>query len=170
MTAPTSHTSAPRKALLIALAGFFLLSVGDAVVKTMAGQWSGSGIALLRYSIGAIGLAVYVRLAYGRAAFRLPRPWLQAGRGTPEERGRVHMEHARALFYSERYDEVPAALAFQARSRDVELECRPERRAVDEKFVCIHDPILSIAALMSCGSIAIAQKRMVRPRKPMMKK
>ena len=56
-------------------------SVGDAVVKTMAGQWSGSGIALLRYSIGAIGLAVYVRLAYGRAAFRLPKPGLQAGRG-----------------------------------------------------------------------------------------
>lgn len=81
MTDPASHKSAPRRALLIALAGFFLLSVGDAVVKTMAGQWSGSGIALLRYSIGAIGLAVYVSLAYGRSAFRLPKPWLQAGRG-----------------------------------------------------------------------------------------
>jgi len=77
---PTDHHSA-RKALAVALTGFFLLSIGDAVVKTMAGQWAGSGIALLRYSIGAIGLAVFVRLAYGREAFRLPRPWLQLGRG-----------------------------------------------------------------------------------------
>ena len=81
MNLPASHRSAPRRALLMALAGFFLLSVGDAVVKTMAGQWSGSGIALLRYSIGAIGLATYVRFAYGRSAFRLPKLWLQAGRG-----------------------------------------------------------------------------------------
>lgn len=78
---PAAHHVASRTALLIAIAGFFLLSVGDAVVKTMAGQWTGSGIALLRYSIGAVGLALFVRLSYGRQAFALPRPWLQLGRG-----------------------------------------------------------------------------------------
>ena len=81
MSSPASRTP-PRAALLTALLGFFLLSIGDAVVKTMAGQWAGSGIALLRYSIGAVGLAIFVRWSYGRAAFALPRPWLQLGRGT----------------------------------------------------------------------------------------
>lgn len=70
-----------RDALIIALAGFFTLSVGDAVVKSMAGLWPGSGIALLRYSMGAVGLAVLVRWRFGRAAFRMPKPWLQFGRG-----------------------------------------------------------------------------------------
>lgn len=75
----TRHTA--RTALLLALGGFLILSVGDAVVKTMAGLWPGSGIALLRYSIGAVGLALFVRWRYGRGAFALPRPWLQLGRG-----------------------------------------------------------------------------------------
>ncbi len=38
------------------------------------------------------------------------RRWLEAGLGTSAERAGVHMEHANALFYSERYDEVAAAL------------------------------------------------------------
>lgn len=71
----------PRSALLLALSGFFLLSVGDAVVKTMAGAWPGSAIALLRYAIGAIGLAAIVSGSHGRAGLALPRPWLQFGRG-----------------------------------------------------------------------------------------
>jgi drug/metabolite transporter (DMT)-like permease len=77
---PTSANGA-RTALLLALGGFFILSVGDAVVKTMAGMWPGSAIALLRYSIGAVGLAAFVRWRYGAAAFSLPKPWLQLGRG-----------------------------------------------------------------------------------------
>lgn len=36
--------------------------------------------------------------------------WLAARRGTPQQQAAVHMEHANALFYSERYSEVAAAL------------------------------------------------------------
>ena len=68
-------------ALAIALAGFATLSVGDAVVKSMAGQWPGTGVSALRYSFGALGLAIVVAIRHGRAGFVLPRPWLQAGRG-----------------------------------------------------------------------------------------
>ena len=73
--------SPARSALLFALLGFALLSVGDAVVKTMAGQWPGSAVAALRYVGGAAGLAILVALREGRAGFRVPRPWLQLGRG-----------------------------------------------------------------------------------------
>jgi drug/metabolite transporter (DMT)-like permease len=68
-------------ALGLALAGFAILSVGDAVVKSMAGQWPGTGVSALRYSFGALGLGIAVALRHGRAGFVLPRPWLQAGRG-----------------------------------------------------------------------------------------
>ncbi len=68
-------------ALLLALGGFAILSVGDALVKTMAGQWPGTAVAMLRYSAGAIGLAALVALTEGRRAFRMPMPWLQLARG-----------------------------------------------------------------------------------------
>jgi drug/metabolite transporter (DMT)-like permease len=70
-----------RAALLIALAGFASLSVGDAVVKSMAGAWPGTAVAALRYSFGALGLAIVVAAMHGRAGFVLPRPGLQFGRG-----------------------------------------------------------------------------------------
>jgi drug/metabolite transporter (DMT)-like permease len=68
-------------ALVIALAGFATLSIGDAVVKSMAGQWPGTGVSALRYSFGALGLAIVVAFRHGRAGFVLPRAALQAGRG-----------------------------------------------------------------------------------------
>jgi len=70
-----------RAALLIALSGFALLSIGDAVVKSMAGAWPGTAVAALRYSFGLAGLAIVVAAMHGRAGFVLPRPWLQFGRG-----------------------------------------------------------------------------------------
>jgi len=70
-----------RSALLIALGGFVMLSLGDIIVKSMAGGWAGSAIAALRYTIGAVGLAVLVAVRHGRAGFVCPRPWLQIGRG-----------------------------------------------------------------------------------------
>ncbi|MGQ0588387.1 MAG: DMT family transporter [Sphingosinicella sp.] len=73
--------AAIRHALLIALAGFFSLSVGDAVVKSMAGDWPGTAVSALRYTFGAVGLAVFVAWRHGRAGFVLPRPGLQFGRG-----------------------------------------------------------------------------------------
>jgi soluble lytic murein transglycosylase len=50
------------------------------------------------------------------------RRWLAANTGTAAERAEVHMEHANALFYSERYDEVEAAL-------------KPIMRSVDARFL-----------------------------------
>lgn len=70
-----------RTALAIALAGFVSLALGDAIVKSMAGQWPGTGVAALRYSFGALGLALAVAWRLGRKGFKVPRPGLQAGRG-----------------------------------------------------------------------------------------
>ncbi|HEX9932004.1 MAG TPA: DMT family transporter [Allosphingosinicella sp.] len=70
-----------RASLLIALSGFALLSVGDAVVKSMAGDWPGTAVAALRYSFGAIGLAIVAAMAHGASGLRAPRPGLQLGRG-----------------------------------------------------------------------------------------
>jgi drug/metabolite transporter (DMT)-like permease len=70
-----------RAALLLALSGFLLLSLGDAVVKSIAGAWPGTGVAALRYCFGGIGLLAVVALVHGRAGFAFPRPWLQVGRG-----------------------------------------------------------------------------------------
>ena len=75
------NRSASRTGLLFALAGFVILSVGDAVVKTMAGAWPGSAIAALRYFIGAAGLAALVAVKYGRGGFVMPLPLVQLGRG-----------------------------------------------------------------------------------------
>jgi drug/metabolite transporter (DMT)-like permease len=73
--------SSARTALILALCGFATLSIGDAVVKTMAGQWPGTAVAALRYGAGAVGLAIVVAVTEGRRGFRVPMPWLQFGRG-----------------------------------------------------------------------------------------
>ena len=70
-----------RTALTLALCGFATLSIGDALVKTMAGQWPGTAVAALRYSFGAVGLTIVVALTEGRKGFRVPLLWLQLGRG-----------------------------------------------------------------------------------------
>ncbi|MEO7826840.1 MAG: DMT family transporter [Allosphingosinicella sp.] len=70
-----------RQAFVIALAGFCSLSIGDALVKSMAGAWPAPAVAALRYAFGAAGLALYVALSHGRAGFVMPRAGLQVGRG-----------------------------------------------------------------------------------------
>ena len=70
-----------RSGLLLALAGFALLSCGDAVIKSIAGQWSPIAVAALRFSIGAAGLSAILLIREGPAAFRPSRPWLQIARG-----------------------------------------------------------------------------------------
>lgn len=57
-----------RTGLLFALAGFAMLSVGDAVVKSMAGLWPGTAIAALRYLFGAIGLGAVLLVRDGPGA------------------------------------------------------------------------------------------------------
>ncbi len=76
MTRPSA-----RSALALALAGFVSLSLGDAVVKSMAGEWPGTAVSALRYSFGALGLAAVVAATRGKAGFVIPRPALQLGRG-----------------------------------------------------------------------------------------
>lgn len=67
--------------LLLALAGFACLSMGDGIIKSMAGEWPGLAVAALRYSIGSAGLLVLLLVVEGRRGLRCPRPWVQIGRG-----------------------------------------------------------------------------------------
>lgn len=67
--------------MLLALAGFAMLTVGDGIVKSMAGQWPGSAVSALRYVFGAVGLAIGIAITQGRSGFTCPRPLLQFGRG-----------------------------------------------------------------------------------------
>ncbi len=68
------------QALALAAAGFGLLTIGDSIIKSMAGAWPGTGVAALRYAFGAAGLAVFLAIREGRAGFAFPRPALQLGR------------------------------------------------------------------------------------------
>lgn len=70
-----------RAGLLYALGGFALLSFGDAVVKTMAGQWAPTAIAALRYLLGAAGLSAILLVRQGPGAFAMPLPRIQLLRG-----------------------------------------------------------------------------------------
>ena len=70
-----------RTGLLYTMAGFVLLSTGDAVVKTMAGMWAPSAVAMLRYVIGAVGLSALLFAVERKTVFAMPRPGLQWLRG-----------------------------------------------------------------------------------------
>lgn len=70
-----------KSALLLALVGFALLSVGDALVKGMAGVWPGIAIGALRYVFGACGLGLILLVREGRAGFRFPHLLWQIVRG-----------------------------------------------------------------------------------------
>ena len=70
-----------RSGLLLALAGFALLSLGDAVIKTMSGEWSPIAVAALRFAFGAVGLSALLWARQGGGGFRPRRPWLQVVRG-----------------------------------------------------------------------------------------
>jgi drug/metabolite transporter (DMT)-like permease len=66
---------------LIAMAGFGLLSCGDAVIKSMAGQWPVPAVAALRFALAVPLLAAVVAVKDGSGAFAVGRPWVQIGRG-----------------------------------------------------------------------------------------
>lgn len=67
--------------LLLALAGFSLLSLGDAVIKSIGGAWPPTAIALTRYAIGAAMLALLVWRSEGRAGLRFVGSGWQLLRG-----------------------------------------------------------------------------------------
>lgn len=66
---------------LIAVAGFGLLTCGDAVIKSMAGLWPVPAIAALRFALAVPLLAAIVALKDGSTGFAVQRPWVQVGRG-----------------------------------------------------------------------------------------
>lgn len=70
-----------RRGIAYAASGFALLSVGDAVIKTMAGEASPIGVAALRFVIGAVGLSLLLLRAEGARGFVPRRPWMQLARG-----------------------------------------------------------------------------------------
>ncbi len=70
-----------RAGLLFALAGFCILSIGDAIIKGMAGEWPATAMATTRYIVGTALLAVLVARHQGLAALALPRDKLQWLRG-----------------------------------------------------------------------------------------
>lgn len=70
-----------RSGVLIALAGFALLAIGDAVIKSMAGQWSPIAVAALRFTIGAVALSGLLARSEGCKGFIPASPLIQFGRG-----------------------------------------------------------------------------------------
>lgn len=73
--------SSDRAGLLFALGGFCTLSIGDAIIKGMAGEWPAPAMAATRYLVGSIVLASWLARSEGVAALRLPRDPLQWVRG-----------------------------------------------------------------------------------------
>ena len=73
--------SSDRAGLLFALAGFCTLSIGDAIIKGMAGAWPAPAMAFTRYTVGTALLAFLLARREGIAALRLPRDRLQWLRG-----------------------------------------------------------------------------------------
>ncbi len=67
--------------MLFALVGFALLSCGDGLIKSTAGQWPGMAVAALRFTLGAIGLGLVLLIREGPQGFRFPRPRVQLARG-----------------------------------------------------------------------------------------
>ncbi|WEK47610.1 MAG: DMT family transporter [Candidatus Andeanibacterium colombiense] len=70
-----------RAGLLWVLAGFCTLSIGDAIIKGMAGMWPAPAMGAVRYFVGTVGLAVLLGRREGWAALALPRSPLQWLRG-----------------------------------------------------------------------------------------
>ncbi|MEW4466415.1 DMT family transporter [Parasphingorhabdus sp. JC815] len=67
--------------IILALIAFSGFPVGDAIIKSMAGDWPAPAVAAVRFSMGAIALAVILFWREGRAGFEISRPWLHAARG-----------------------------------------------------------------------------------------
>jgi drug/metabolite transporter (DMT)-like permease len=70
-----------RAGLLYALAGFCTLSIGDAIIKGMAGEWPAPAMAATRYIIGTALLATLMVRHEGRDSLVLPRDKLHWVRG-----------------------------------------------------------------------------------------
>ena len=81
MNAAAAPEHDERTGIALAIAGFASLSLGDAIIKTMAGEWSPLAVAALRFTIGAAGLSLLLWRAEGASGFRPSHPRLQLARG-----------------------------------------------------------------------------------------
>ncbi|MEP3050492.1 MAG: DMT family transporter [Erythrobacter sp.] len=88
--------STERAGIAYAVVGFATLSMGDAVVKSMAGEWPAVAVAAMRFAIAAVFLSALLWHKEGAAAFRPKNPWLQLARG-------VCLAFATASFFSAIY-------------------------------------------------------------------
>ena len=70
-----------KSGVLLAILGFSILSVGDAVLKTMAPDWPVTAVAALRFVIGAVALTTLLMVKEGRKSLFPNKPWLQVARG-----------------------------------------------------------------------------------------
>jgi drug/metabolite transporter (DMT)-like permease len=70
-----------RAGLLYVLAGFCTLSIGDAIVKGMAGAWPAPAMVHTRYVVGALLLGTLLARREGWKALALPTAGLQWVRG-----------------------------------------------------------------------------------------
>jgi drug/metabolite transporter (DMT)-like permease len=70
-----------RAGLLWVLAGFCTLSIGDAIIKGMAGMWPAPAMGAVRYIVGTLGLAAILGYREGWGALTLPSSSLQWLRG-----------------------------------------------------------------------------------------
>lgn len=75
-----SHAQASAQGLLFALGGYILLSMGDAIVKSMVELWPATAIAALRYFLGAAGLGAFLFLKEGKGGFAFANPLIHWGR------------------------------------------------------------------------------------------
>jgi drug/metabolite transporter (DMT)-like permease len=80
LSGKNSPAHASAQGLLFALGGYILLSMGDAIVKSMVPLWPATAIAALRYFLGAGGLGVLLLMKEGKAGFALFNPLLHWGR------------------------------------------------------------------------------------------
>lgn len=74
-------TQYERSGIVIAICGFAILSVGDAVVKSMADEWPSFAVAALRFSIGALVLSLILWRYEGGGGFIPQNLPLQIARG-----------------------------------------------------------------------------------------
>lgn len=81
MTADHSRDRAAAGGITLALVAFAGFPLGDAVIKSMAGDWPAPAVAALRFAIGALALAVILFMREGRRGFQVNRPWLHVARG-----------------------------------------------------------------------------------------
>lgn len=74
-------TPSERSGVAYAVTGFAVLSCGDAVIKSMAGEWPAYAVAALRFSIGALVLSALLWRQEGPSAFIASNWLLQIARG-----------------------------------------------------------------------------------------